>query len=235
MGKIILYDPENNCIGLKEALSAKGMEDHRVLHTFTTEDQMFFYLEEVNEDVDILIVNLVRQKDKGAGIARTCKKRIHHLKLVLVVDRFDWPEHLLELQPDFLLFFPLDINKSRYVILHLEQLAEQEYKRCLTLTTKGKVYRIPYQTILHVESCRHQLCVKTWEGEIWSYGKLDDLLERLPPYFLHCHKSYLINLNYVQQLEMYRIRLRGEEEWIPVSQKYYKDIRLLLTKEIFFA
>ena len=44
-------------------------------------------------------------------------------------------------------------------------------------------------------------------------------------YFLHCHKSYLINLNYVRQLEMYRIRLEGEEEWIPVSQKYYKHIK----------
>ncbi|MCD7999832.1 MAG: LytTR family transcriptional regulator DNA-binding domain-containing protein, partial [Clostridiales bacterium] len=95
---------------------------------------------------------------------------------------------------------------------------------------KGKIYRIPYQKILYVESMRHQLCVKTWEEEIRSYGKLDDLLDMLPPYFLHCHKSYLINLNYVRQLEMYRIRLEGEEEWIPVSQKHYRKMRELLLK-----
>ena len=75
------------------------------------------------------------------------------------------------------------------------------------------------------------LLYTSWEEEIRSYGKLDDLLDRLPPYFLHCHKSYLINLNYVRQLEMYRIRLEGEEEWIPVSQKYYKHIKNSLLAE----
>ncbi|MCD8000638.1 MAG: LytTR family transcriptional regulator [Clostridiales bacterium] len=237
MGKIILYDPGKKCAELAESLPVREIDNSRVFHTFTAEDQLIFYLEEINEDVDILIVNLVRQEEKGAGVARTCKKRIHHLKLVLVVDRLDLSEHLFELQPDFLLFSPLDKNKLKQVILYLEQLVEQEYKRCLTLVTKGKIYRIPYQKILHVESSGHQLCIKTWEEEIWSYGKLDELLERLPSYFLHCHKSYLVNLNYVRQLEMYRLRLQGEEEWIPVSQKYYRNVRLLLTKseEIFFT
>ena len=108
MGKIILYDPERRLAGLGDSFPAGETAEHRTLHTFTAEDQLLFYLEEVDEDVDILIVNLVRQKDKGAGLARACKNRIHHLKLVLVIDRLEWPEHLFELQPDSLLFFPLD-------------------------------------------------------------------------------------------------------------------------------
>ena len=231
MGKILLYDPEKRFAGLEWALSAGDAADYRALHTFTDKDQLMFYLEEVNEDAEILIVDLVHQKEKGTGVARTCKKKIHHLKLVLVVDRMDWPEHLFDLQPDSLLFSPLDKDEFQRTILRLEQMAQQEYKRCLTLVTKGKIYRIPYQKILYVESMGHQLCVKTWEEEIRSYGKLDDLLDRLPPYFLLCHKSYLINLNYVRQLEMYRIRLEGEEEWIPVSQKYYKHIKNSLLAE----
>lgn len=231
MGKIILYDPERRFAGLGDSFPAGETAEHRTLHTFTAEDQLLFYLEEVDEDVDILIVNLVRQKDKGAGLARACKNRIHHLKLVLVIDRLEWPEHLFELQPDSLLFFPLDQDDFQRTILRLEQMAQQEYKRCLTLVTKGKIYRIPYQKILYVESRGHQLSVKTWEEEIRAYGKLDDLLKRLPPYFLHCHKSYLINSNYVRQLEMYRIRLEGKEEWIPVSQKYYKIIKNTLLAE----
>ena len=225
MGNILLYDPEKRFAGLEESLPAGDVADNRALPTFTEGEQLIFYVEEVNEDVDILIVNLMNQKEKGAGVVRICKKRIHHLKLVLLVDRKDCPEHLFELQPDALLFFPLDKVDFQRVVLRLEQMAQQEYKRCLTLMKRGKIYRIPYQKILYVESMGHQLCVKTWEEEIRLYGKLDDLLERLPPYFLHCHKSYLINLNYVRELGMYKIRLEGEEERIPVSQKYYKQIK----------
>lgn len=230
MGKIILYDPEKRN-ELEDILIAEETAKQSALHTFATEDQLIFYLEEINEDVDILIVNLVRQKETGIRLARNCKRRICHLKLVLIIDRLEWPEQLFELQPDYLFFFPLDINEFRKAIQHLERIVEQEYKRCLTLATKGKIYRIPYQRILYAESQGHQLSVKTWEEEIKSYGKLDDLLKCLPPYFLHCHKSYLINLNYVRQLEMYRIRLEGKNEWIPVSQKYYRAVReLILTQ-----
>ena len=76
MGKIILYDPERRLAGLGDSFPAGETAEHRTLHTFTAEDQLLFYLEEVDEDVDILIVNLVRQKDTGAGLARACKNRI---------------------------------------------------------------------------------------------------------------------------------------------------------------
>lgn len=231
MGKIILYDPEKRCAGLEDALAAGGAAGRCSLHTFTAEDQLLFYLEEVNEDVDILIVNLMGQKERGVALAGNCKRRIHHLKLVLVIDRTEWPGDIFELQPDCLFFSPLAGEEFYKAILRLERLAEQEYKRCLTLVTKGKLYRIPYQKILYLESCGHRLCVRTWEEGIQAYGKLDELMERLPPYFLHCHKSYVINSNYVRQLEMYRLRLEGEEEWIPVSQKYYKEIKNTLLAE----
>ena len=126
MGKIILYDPERRFAGLGDSFPAGETAEHRTLHTFTAEDQLLFYLEEVDEDVDILIVNLVRQKDTGAGLARACKNRIHHLKLVLVIDRLEWPEHLFELQPDSLLFFPLDQDDFQRTILRLEQMAQKE-------------------------------------------------------------------------------------------------------------
>ncbi len=127
MGKILLYDPEKRFAGLEWALSAGDAADYRALHTFTDKDQLMFYLEEGNEDAEILIVDLVHQKEKGTGVARTCKKKIHHLKLVLVVDRMDWPEHLFDLQPDSLLFSPLDKDEFQRTILRLEQMAQQEY------------------------------------------------------------------------------------------------------------
>ena len=53
MGKIILYDPERRLAGLGDSFPAGETAEHRTLHTFTAEDQLLFYLEEVDEDVDI--------------------------------------------------------------------------------------------------------------------------------------------------------------------------------------
>lgn len=225
MGKIVLYDPEKRCAGLNGALADGDMTESGTLHTFTGKERLIYYLEEVNEDIDILIVSLICQKELGIEVARVCRKKVPHVKLMLVIDKTERPEYYLELRPDCLFVYPFDVHHFRRAVGHLERLVEQEYKRCLTLETKGKIYRIPFQSIQYAESRGHQICLKTWEEEILVYGKLDELLTRLPPYFLHCHKSYVINLNYVRQLEMYRLRLQGKQEWIPVSQRYYKELK----------
>ena len=81
----------------------------------------------------------IRDRDKGAGLARACKNRIHHLKLVLVIDRLEWPEHLFELQPDSLLFFPLEMcirdreNTFKHKINHLRQDKQQSPEYLLYL------------------------------------------------------------------------------------------------------
>ena len=75
MGKILLYDPEKRFAGLEWALSAGDAADYRALHTFTDKDQLMFYLEEVNEDAEILIVDLVHQKERGQGLPEPVKRR----------------------------------------------------------------------------------------------------------------------------------------------------------------
>lgn len=224
MGKIILYDPAGWSKALEELLDSDEPE-RSSFASFKDDDKLIFYLEEINEDVDILIVNAVVQRERGLKLARTCREKIGHLKLVLLTGSLDQPDRLFELRPDYLFLLPIDKARLKQAVNRLRQMTEREYKRCLTVNTKGKIYRIPYDQILYAESSGRQMNLVTWEEKITIYGKLDQLLAQLPPYFLHCHKSYVINLNYVRQLEMYRLKLQGKSDWIPVSQKHYKELR----------
>ena len=55
------------------------------------------------------------------------------------------------------------------------------------------------------------------EGErISFYGKLGEVEEELPDFFVRCHNRYLVNLNYVTKLESAALYCEGEK--IPVSR-----------------
>lgn len=85
--------------------------------------------------------------------------------------------------------------------------------------------------IVYIESSLHKLTfhlAKT-DKKHSMYGKLDTLDERLNGYgFCRIHKSFLVNLKYVQKIERYAVKLAENicgTSYLCVSQSRYNDAR----------
>lgn len=59
------------------------------------------------------------------------------------------------------------------------------------------------------------------------YQKLTDLVDLLPDYFHQCHKSYIVNLEYVVRLERTLLYM-ADGRMVPVSRTHQAE-----TKEIY--
>lgn len=94
----------------------------------------------------------------------------------------------------------------------------------LCLTSGNIVHLVSPQEIRYVESERRVLHVHA-ATRIDTYATLERLGELLPSSFVQCHKSYLVNLEYVSVFTGDRIILVSGES-IPVSQR-----RRALTRE----
>ena len=72
----------------------------------------------------------------------------------------------------------------------------------LLLKIDGKDTRLPYDSIVYIEQSGHTVFFHMISGEILKRtGSLTDLADRLPDHFLHCHKSYLVNMLHVTALD----------------------------------
>lgn len=72
---------------------------------------------------------------------------------------------------------------------------------CLTMSNQGLVTRIPLDEILYLESDLHRLYVHTVHGKRTFFAKIDAALPFLDYRFYQCHKSYVVNMARVRQLE----------------------------------
>ena len=63
--------------------------------------------------------------------------------------------------------------------------------------------------------------------EFRIYQKLTDLVDLLPDYFHQCHKSYIVNLEYVVRLERTLLYM-ADGRLVPVSRTHQAE-----TKEIY--
>ena len=51
------------------------------------------------------------------------------------------------------------------------------------------------------------------------------------PFIIRCHRSYIINLSRIEQVKGnardFRVKLRGHQEWLPISREAYRKLNAL--------
>lgn len=84
--------------------------------------------------------------------------------------------------------------------------------------------RISYSNILYFEAREKKIYVCTENEEYGFYDTIEKLSQELPPYFVRCHRSYIVNVNYIIKTAISEgfTYLKGGFS-IPVSRSY-KDI-----------
>lgn len=85
---------------------------------------------------------------------------------------------------------------------------------CLTFPFKEGTKEIKSEQIVFVESSLHKLifylCDTDTQLKYTMYERLDVIAEVLMPYhFCRIHKSYLVNLKYVEMIERYQLHLKN--------------------------
>ncbi|MDD6310973.1 MAG: LytTR family DNA-binding domain-containing protein [Firmicutes bacterium] len=84
----------------------------------------------------------------------------------------------------------------------------------LMVKVRRKIYSIPFEHIIFLESNVRKTNVHTKNGVITYYGKIKDAEEKLDERFMCCHKSYIINMDEISCIEDGKIVLNeGESEY----------------------
>ena len=94
-----------------------------------------------------------------------------------------------------------------------------------TIRMRSQIINIPYSEILYTESCNARCLLHRSNGEIYTiYKKLDTIEEELNDRrFLRCHKSYLVNMDYIQQADKQFLLKTGDI--VAIRQRDLKRMR----------
>ncbi len=83
----------------------------------------------------------------------------------------------------------------------------------------GKLIRIAYDQILYFENVGDYISIKTLQGNYIMYGTMKALDARLEyPGFLKVHRSYIINLEKIKDIQDNNLVIEGKV--IPISRAY---------------
>lgn len=110
----------------------------------------------------------------------------------------------------------LEEEKSE-TIKKIDELKQIVIKNHIILKDKTKVY---IADLLYIKSDDHYLKVFLSNGKNhFVRGKLSKIIEELPPNFIRSHRSYIVNRNFIKQINNTNIILVDKTE-IPLSRSY---------------
>lgn len=115
----------------------------------------------------------------------------------------------------------LEEEKSE-TLQKLDELKGIVIKNHVVLKDKTKVY---IANLMYIKSEDHYLKIFTSDGKNrFVRGKLSQIKEELPPNFIQCHRSYIVNRNFIKQFNKNSLLLLDKTS-IPVSRSYKDRFR----------
>lgn len=151
-------------------------------------------------------------------------KRIKTIYVTGYTDRFI---QQIFLQPSTLIGFlqkPVQFDLLFANLKKAKSLIDEERNLLIWQSGKDKVSSISCSSIFYLESSGHKLYIHTDSGCFTVYERLEVIATRLPSNFHQCHKSFLINMTQIGQIDKHQIHLKNGIV-IPIAKSRYTDTK----------
>jgi len=120
-----------------------------------------------------------------------------------------------------------DENSDKVVV------TAEQHKDKLMIKGKEQMTFIDKKDIILVERLDGETIITTKDGEFHTSASLGSIEEKLDPAeFMRCHKSYIINLSMITQLEVYgrwtyTVKLKGTDTTALMTSQKYEEVKQL--------
>lgn len=169
---------------------------------------------------DLILLDIIMDGQDGIALASALRAAGDETDLVFITCS---PEYALagyESYPVSYLLKPITRKNLGPVLTRC--LKRRQKQPCLVLDGQegGKV-ALPLAEIVYIEVFRREVVVHCKNGAVTCQGALNAVLELLPPeLFYRCHRSFVVNLAYVNEIHKYYFQLKGAAQ-APIAMRVY--------------
>lgn len=160
------------------------------------------------------------------GIRQAELLRAHYPKLILILLASPEMSPVTYLKPAVLaaglLLKPVKEQAAAEVFREiLLNLLPEPGEGTFLLETREEIQRVPYGNILYFEARAKKIYACMEDREYGFYDTIDRLEQALPPLFVRCHRSYLVNREWIGGVKLPSgcLRLKNNME-LPLSRSY---------------
>ncbi len=195
----------------------------------TNAEELMNIVQTNSYDIEAVILDIIlANNSNGIDIAAKIHKQYPQIKIIFITSYDDvyYKQIFSHFQPFGFLSKPVQYNILHFFLKKLESDSHPK-KQHLKITCEYNETKVSYNEIIYIQS-KKRVCEIVTNKQIYkTYIKITDLANELPPNFLRCHQSFIINTDFIKETAKDRLLLKNGVI-IPISRKYTYKITALL-------
>jgi len=220
---------DNICFALKDL-------GYEVLKPVSSYDRAIASIEKHAPDIVILDIQLAGKKD-GIELAETINRN-HLIPFIFLTSNADITtlDRIKNLQPVTFLVKPFrkeDLFPAiELTISNTQKTVDKEstiIKDALFIRSKEMYHKVKFSDIRYIKSDHVYMKIYTDEKSFLYRETFKKTLEEFPDYFFKTHKSYAINLNYLDSIGNNQVIVEGIE--VPMSNPVKRELLKRINKK----
>ncbi|MBY2475348.1 LytTR family DNA-binding domain-containing protein [Clostridioides difficile] len=182
-------------------------------------------LESNLKDIDILFLDIKMEKLNGMDTARKIREVDNEMEIIFITSLIDYVQEGYEVRAYRYLLKPIELEELKKHVLTCIKDIEINRDSYITIKNKSNTYKIYLNEIKYIEVQKKDMLIHTINKNFDIRYSLSKIEKELNLYkFIRCHKSFIVNLSYVENIK-HNIAILESGEEVPISRYRYKEVK----------
>ncbi|CCL16398.1 LytTR family DNA-binding domain-containing protein [Clostridioides difficile] len=224
---VICEDDITQIAFLRECIlkSLEGISSQIELFEFNSGEEL---LETNLEGIDIFFLDIKMLQLTGMDVAKIIRETNDTSEIIFITSIVDYIQEGYKVRAYRYLLKPIDFGDLNESILSCISDIIKKRENFMLIENKGIINKILINSIMYIEVRKKVLTIHTKNDTYYTKNSMDKIELELEKYnFFRCHKSYLINLEYIQFICKNTVVINGKD--IPVSKYRMANLKKKLT------
>ena len=186
-----------------------------LVETFSETDALMLYL--YKHKPELLIMDIEINGSNGIELVGNIHEKYPGIIVIFVSAYIRYCSSVYETDHIYFLLKPVDEQNFNKAIAKVQKKLEEMSKKQLLVKNRNTVAYIPYEDIIYIENSGRKVRIQTVDSLIETYMSIEALSETLDSRFIHCHKSYIVNMDCIKAKNKNMFVLKNGYE-ISISQ-----------------
>ena len=203
------------------------------IKTFTSSESLIFELEDSPNKFDIIIIEIIMEGIDGIETSRILRNYGYEGIIIFLTSSKEFAFNSFKVEPFNYILKNDKNNKFNNIVLKAAMSIPKKTRKNIINVSKPENKIFDLDTIIYMEALNKKVLFHKLSGEIEEVNcSFKDIYEKFELYnFFRCHKSYIVNSEYVESFNKMECRLYNGII-IPLGRKYSKNFRnAVLQKE----
>lgn len=203
---------------LADYMSNRGYEFR--IHCFTSGKALL----KSSRSFDMIFLDIQMEEPDGMETARQLRRQGYDGMLVFLTILRERVFDAFEVQAHDYLLKPVDTQRLERTLDRLLHALETKAEKNMVIQKGNACQVIPFSEILYCEVLGRKIYIHMRDGQVTDYyEKLANLEKQMDSRFFRCHRSYLVNLDFVRSCKGGFVHLI-ENAKVPVSRLRERDL-----------